>query len=229
MTLIGSLSSAYTVGSQVERATKRRFIRRQPLGSSGTGAGAGMTTPSRTANLARSARAPRPAIQMTATSTGMPTRKRGISPIPRPMPITTTVNKTNPITSPASRWMTASQVRGDTRAPRTASGPPGELRPLAMLSAPAAGELRPSGELQLRAGHRNRSRLPPSACLLAAVVILPADPTHPVLACPYRWPPGTPGGYPYPGFGGQRDAAPRPARRGFQRSVLLANQRWRPA
>ena len=98
-----------------------------------------MTAPSRTANLARSARPPTPASQMTPTSTGMPTRKTGISAMPRLMPVTTTVNETMPITSPASRWMTASQVRGDTSAPRADHRPPGEAWPAARVCAPAPG------------------------------------------------------------------------------------------
>ena len=133
-----------------------------------------MPVPSRTANLARSARASWPDSQTTATSTGMPTRKTGSSPIPTLIPVTTTVNETRPITSPASRWMTASQVRGDTSAPMADGRPPGEAGPVAGASAPIPGgapEPAPAAAICL----------PPRRCDVA-----PADPTHRALARPYR-------------------------------------------
>ena len=82
-----------------------------------------MATPSTAANRARSARPNCRQSHSMAASTGRPSRKNHRVTSPVSMNMRTTAKITMPVTSPASRWMTASQVGADTTGRAARSSP----------------------------------------------------------------------------------------------------------
>jgi hypothetical protein len=124
--LSGNLISPYSALRQAAAEVSGAHIRRSPLPPPGSGA-AGMSVPSRRANLARSACPIHRHAQSVAASTGTPARKTGIRAIPVTSPASTTVKVTSPTPNPAIRWTKASQVRAEKSAPSTDTGPPRRL------------------------------------------------------------------------------------------------------